>query len=80
MYYVRQLVTSLHFRRTITTTTTNSNSSSSTMSARFTTEKQFAVAAVRRACGLTSILFDNLVKGETLTKDDKTPVTGKQQN
>ena len=39
-------------------------------------EKQFAVAAVRRACLLTDKVFNTLVKGETLVKGDKSPVTG----
>ncbi|OBZ73069.1 3'(2'),5'-bisphosphate nucleotidase [Grifola frondosa] len=34
-----------------------------------------AVAAVRRACVLTASVFNKLVKQETLTKDDKSPVT-----
>ncbi|KIJ67355.1 hypothetical protein HYDPIDRAFT_25817 [Hydnomerulius pinastri MD-312] len=38
-------------------------------------EKQVAVTAVRRACALTSSVFNKLVKNETLTKDDKSPVT-----
>lgn len=38
-------------------------------------EKQVAIAAVRRACILTSSVFNKLVKGESLTKDDKSPVT-----
>ncbi|KAK7696506.1 hypothetical protein QCA50_001164 [Cerrena zonata] len=38
-------------------------------------EKQVAVAAVRRACVLASSVFNKLVKNETLTKDDKSPVT-----
>ncbi len=46
------------------------------MSLAFEAEKQFAVAAVRRACRLTSTVFDKLVKNETLTKGDKSPVTG----
>jgi len=46
------------------------------MSISFATEKQVAVAAVRRACWLTSSVFNKLVKNETLTKDDKSPVTG----
>ncbi|KAF8628180.1 hypothetical protein AX15_004061 [Amanita polypyramis BW_CC] len=41
----------------------------------YAAEKQFAVAAVRRACQLTSTVFEKLVKNETLTKGDKTPVT-----
>lgn len=47
------------------------------MSNAYATEKQLAVAAVRRACTLTSNVFNKLVKNETLTKNDKTPVTGK---
>jgi len=34
-----------------------------------------AIAAVRRACVLTASVFNNLVKNETLTKDDASPVT-----
>ncbi|KAF8634519.1 hypothetical protein AX17_004192 [Amanita inopinata Kibby_2008] len=45
------------------------------MSLAYETEKEFAVAAVRRACRLTSTVYDKLVKNETLTKDDKSPVT-----
>ncbi|EGN97380.1 hypothetical protein SERLA73DRAFT_153792 [Serpula lacrymans var. lacrymans S7.3] len=45
------------------------------MSIPFATEKQVAVAAVRRACLLTSSVFNKLVKNETLTKGDKSPVT-----
>ncbi|RDB22026.1 3'(2'),5'-bisphosphate nucleotidase [Hypsizygus marmoreus] len=45
------------------------------MSLPYETEKQLAVAAVRRACGLTSSVFNKLVKNETLTKNDKSPVT-----
>jgi hypothetical protein len=41
------------------------------------TEKNVAVAAIRRACGLTSLVFNKLVRGETLTKNDRTPVTGR---
>ncbi|KAG8215887.1 hypothetical protein J3R82DRAFT_7854 [Butyriboletus roseoflavus] len=41
----------------------------------FATEKQVAVVAVRRACALTSSVFNKLVKNETLTKGDKSPVT-----
>jgi len=47
------------------------------MSLLFTTERQVAITAVRRACGLTSAVFNKLVKNETLTKGDKSPVTGK---
>jgi hypothetical protein len=49
----------------------------STMSLLFATERQVAIAAVRRACGLTSTVFNKLIKNETLTKGDKSPVTGK---
>ncbi|KAK2465004.1 hypothetical protein APHAL10511_003080 [Amanita phalloides] len=45
------------------------------MSLSYEAERQFAVAAVRRACQLTSTVFDKLVKNETLTKGDKSPVT-----
>ncbi|KAJ3520345.1 hypothetical protein NM688_g9176 [Phlebia brevispora] len=45
------------------------------MSLSYTAEKQVAIAAVRRACMLTASVFNKLVKNETLTKDDKTPVT-----
>lgn len=47
------------------------------MSLLFATERQVAITAVRRACGLTSAVFNKLVKNETLTKGDKSPVTGK---
>jgi len=50
---------------------------SQTMSLLFATERQVAITAVRRACGLTSAVFNNLVKNETLIKGDKSPVTGK---
>ncbi|KAI0667490.1 3',5'-bisphosphate nucleotidase [Trametes maxima] len=45
------------------------------MSATYAAEKQIAMAAVRRACVLTASVFNKLVKQETLTKDDKSPVT-----
>ncbi|TFK62622.1 3(2),5-bisphosphate nucleotidase HAL2 [Pluteus cervinus] len=45
------------------------------MSLTYTTERQFAIAAVRRACKATTAVFNRLVKNETLTKDDKSPVT-----
>ncbi|KAM6492359.1 hypothetical protein JOM56_012083 [Amanita muscaria] len=45
------------------------------MSLSYEAEKQFAIAAVRRACRLTSAVFEKLVKNETLTKGDKSPVT-----
>ena len=47
------------------------------MSLLFATERQVAITAVRRACGLTSSVFKKLVQDETLTKGDKSPVTGK---
>ncbi|KAF8814588.1 3(2),5-bisphosphate nucleotidase HAL2 [Phlegmacium glaucopus] len=45
------------------------------MSQAYRTEEQVAVTAVRRACHLTSSVFNKLVKNETLTKGDKSPVT-----
>jgi 3'(2'), 5'-bisphosphate nucleotidase len=42
----------------------------------FALEKQVAIAAVRRACALTTTVFNKLVAGETLLKGDKSPVTG----
>ena len=42
----------------------------------YAAEKQIAIAAVRRACVLTASVFNTLVKQETLTKDDSSPVTG----
>ncbi|PFH49180.1 hypothetical protein AMATHDRAFT_63691 [Amanita thiersii Skay4041] len=45
------------------------------MSLPYETEKEFAVAAVRRACQVTSVVFNRLIKNETLTKGDKSPVT-----
>lgn len=50
-----------------------------TMVLPYTTEKRVAVAAVRRACALTSSVFNKLVRNETLTKGDKSPVTGEQR-
>lgn len=46
------------------------------MSLDLATEQQAALAAVRRACTVTSLVFNKLVTGETLTKGDKSPVTG----
>ena len=46
------------------------------MALSYSAERQFAIAAVRRACGLTASVFTKLVKNETLTKGDKSPVTG----
>ncbi|KAJ3713994.1 hypothetical protein DFJ43DRAFT_1007991 [Lentinula guzmanii] len=45
------------------------------MSLAYTTEKQFTISAVRRACLVTSSVFNKLVKNETLVKGDKSPVT-----
>lgn len=47
----------------------------STMSQPYTTEEQVAITAVRRACHLASSVFNTLVKGETIIKDDTSPVT-----
>ena len=48
------------------------------MSKPYATEEQVAVAAVRRACHLTASVFNKLVRNETLTKGDKSPVTGER--
>ncbi|KZS88798.1 3(2),5-bisphosphate nucleotidase HAL2 [Sistotremastrum niveocremeum HHB9708] len=45
------------------------------MSLAFSLERQVALSAVARACRLTSSVFNKLVKNETVTKDDKSPVT-----
>ncbi|KJA18905.1 hypothetical protein HYPSUDRAFT_44749 [Hypholoma sublateritium FD-334 SS-4] len=45
------------------------------MSQSYAAEEQLAIAAVRRACALTSAVFNTLIKNETLTKGDKSPVT-----
>ncbi|KAJ3904708.1 hypothetical protein F5879DRAFT_801194 [Lentinula edodes] len=45
------------------------------MSIAYAIEKQLAISAVRRACLLTSSVFNKLVKNETLVKGDKSPVT-----
>ncbi|CAE6358560.1 unnamed protein product [Rhizoctonia solani] len=45
------------------------------MAAAYALEKQVAIAAVSRACGLTASVFKKLVTAETLTKGDKSPVT-----
>jgi len=42
----------------------------------FALEQQVAIAAVRRACALTALVFNKLVVGEMVVKDDKSPVTG----
>ncbi|KAK0219670.1 hypothetical protein EDD85DRAFT_797034 [Armillaria nabsnona] len=44
-------------------------------SAEWTGCRKLSVSAVRRACVLTNSVFNKLVKNETLTKDDKSPVT-----
>ena len=46
------------------------------MALKFALEKQVAIAAVQRACRLTSSVFNKLVTSETVTKNDKSPVTG----
>lgn len=46
------------------------------MTPSYSAEQQVAIAAVQRACTLTASVFNKLVKNETLTKDDKSPVTG----
>jgi 3'(2'), 5'-bisphosphate nucleotidase len=46
------------------------------MSISFALEQQVAIAAVRRACALTTTVFNKLVAGETLVKNDNSPVTG----
>ncbi|KAH9938828.1 3(2),5-bisphosphate nucleotidase HAL2 [Epithele typhae] len=43
--------------------------------AQYAAEKQIAIAAVRRACGLTASVFNKIVKQETVTKEDSSPVT-----
>ncbi|KAG8849566.1 hypothetical protein FRB96_000716 [Tulasnella sp. 330] len=45
------------------------------MAVPFALETQVALSAVNRACHLTSSIFHSLVKGETLTKSDTSPVT-----
>ncbi|KAF8519342.1 putative MET22-protein ser/thr phosphatase [Hysterangium stoloniferum] len=45
------------------------------MSVAYALEKQVAISAVLRACSLTSSVFNKLVKNETETKNDKSPVT-----
>ncbi|KAI0260594.1 hypothetical protein BC834DRAFT_831530 [Gloeopeniophorella convolvens] len=45
------------------------------MSEPYAFEQQVAIAAVRRACTLTTAVFNKLVAGETLVKGDKSPVT-----
>ncbi|KAI0791243.1 3',5'-bisphosphate nucleotidase [Abortiporus biennis] len=45
------------------------------MTLTYSAEQKLALAAVRRACVLTDSVFHKLVKNETLTKDDKSPVT-----
>jgi len=45
------------------------------MALTYALEKQVAISAVLRACSLTSSVFNKLVKDETVTKNDKSPVT-----
>jgi len=45
------------------------------MALAYALEKQVAISAVLRACSLTSSVFNKLVKDETVTKNDKSPVT-----
>ncbi|KAF7302499.1 3'(2'),5'-bisphosphate nucleotidase [Mycena chlorophos] len=45
------------------------------MAQSFAQERRLALSAVRRACALTDSVFNKLVKNETLTKGDKSPVT-----
>lgn len=45
------------------------------MASPYDLEKQVALSAVLRACSLTSSVFNTLVKGEVVTKEDKSPVT-----
>ncbi|ELU38743.1 3',5'-bisphosphate nucleotidase [Rhizoctonia solani AG-1 IA] len=49
--------------------------SSKMAAAKYALEKQVAIAAVSRACGLTTSVFQKLVTAETLIKGDKSPVT-----
>ena len=46
------------------------------MAAPFLLEQQVEIAAVRRACTLTTTVFNKLVVGETLVKGDRSPITG----
>ena len=60
----------------ISTATKPTKPTTATMAlAFFAVEKAVAVSAVVRACDITSRVFNQLVRGETLTKDDKSPVT-----
>ncbi|KAJ2932406.1 hypothetical protein H1R20_g4720, partial [Candolleomyces eurysporus] len=45
------------------------------MATSYAQEEKVAIAAVRRACVLTSSVFEKLIKNETLVKGDKSPVT-----
>lgn len=56
--------------------TGNSQRPTLAMSLKYEAEQQVAIVAVRRACALTASVFNKLVKNETLTKDDSSPVTG----
>ena len=51
-----------------------------TQSMAYAHEERVAIAAVRRACVLTSKVFETLIKNETLVKGDKSPVTGEPDN
>ncbi|CAA7266902.1 unnamed protein product [Cyclocybe aegerita] len=82
MVFLFRLHLSLSFRSLPFSTSSASASiytptfrSLSNMSKTYATEEQVAVAAVRRACHLTSRVFNTLVKNETLVKGDKSPVT-----
>jgi len=49
-------------------------------SATLAVEKAVAISAVVRACDITSHVFNQLVRGETLTKSDESPVTSQSVN
>ena len=49
--------------------------SSTSSSLPFALERSVAISAVARASSLTSKVFHNLVKSDTVTKSDKSPVT-----
>ncbi|KAJ7175832.1 hypothetical protein C8R46DRAFT_1079671 [Mycena filopes] len=61
--------------RGIFTLVTRSYSTTTMSTQQFAAERQFGLSAVRRACALTSSVFNKLIKNETLTKGDKSPVT-----
>ncbi|KAJ6623149.1 hypothetical protein B0H10DRAFT_2011434 [Mycena sp. CBHHK59/15] len=66
-----------HRLRLITRAALTRFSTLTTMSAArpYAAERQLGLSAVRRACALTASVFNKLVKNETLTKGDKSPVT-----